>query len=973
MARVKALVNNTPIKLLESEVTREGERAIDQTKIVIPACSAVCIGCNLKILQDAVDLSCMVGAYLFQENALDESGLDHNSFGCVQYPRIDTRLVYDGGVKQNGHRDASPVVSGVITGTPGKVNTQALCFDGTCDYVTYTCETVFDMDLSTPFSHSVWLKTSDVSVPIMSKKATCAASPGLEISLNCSGQVELLITNTTTTNELHIRGDTPVNTCVWTHVTVTYSGVPTDGVVAVKIYINGIEDTYGTIATTLTSSVLNCSDLTYGAYGDGSSKYTGAMDDGALFISKILTEAQVRAMFQQGTIKTTPGRNGDAVLFNGVDSYYEIPYTTDYDFTGTFDIQLWAKWSSTSLGYIFARRTLSGNGIALSVNRLATGDIVAEVDGNNIKTCGTAYNDNAWHFIRIYRGTDNIVHLEVDNVSQSTFTIGSDLTLASPELMVGTNHNRTAYYDGAIGMMRLYTRVLSTVQINRLFSEVEAMSIMKFGGTTTKVSKQIVSKDVIAQSKGEKLGTTEVKAQQYNNRSPEFIVDDLVRNNTCLIPHIHGSCSGIILSRFNADGKLIDIIRDLVQLTGRTFNTDPLGRFHMHDSAFNPTCFVFTHGQCNLNFECIQDDTEIVNDLVVIGETKRYQTIECFSGDGCTTQFCLTFGAVQSRVLLSCVEQKAEEDYNVCVLNKTIIFTCAPPLASCNVKVEYTYEIPLLIRGEKQSSIDLYGRHSKRLVMPWIRTRNDGIRFINGYLNRFKEIRLSLKLTLGVLKNSVNEGDVVRVVNSVKNIDTSYVVKSLTWRYPEMKTVMLVGEFKFDDLEYEKQIIEKLHDLESALTEIKDIRCSEQLEEVLCMTDNINIVSGLSEGLIMAESMTLNDVIDITVVVPAIYGSIFVYCGDDGVYGSEIISSGFTDTGFTSSGFTALPAAPLKTYNLLLESGDNLLKEDGDKILGEGTTPEIVVADTNFTMLLEDGSAILIESGDKLLIDTQDN
>ena len=973
MARVKALVNNTPIKLAESEVTREGERAIDQTKIIVPACSAVCIGCNLKILQDAVDLSCMVGGYMFQGNALDESGLDHNSFGCVQYPRIDTRLVYDGGLKQNGYRDTSAIDAGTITGTPGKVNTQALCFDGTSDYIIYTCESIFDLDLSTPFSHSVWLKTSDVSVPIISKKATGAGSPGYEISLNSSGQVALLITNTTTSNELHIRGDTAVNTCVWTHIAVTYSGVPTDGAAAVKIYVNGKEDTYGIIATTLTSTTLNCSDLTYGAYADGSSKYAGVMDDAALFISKVLTEAQVRSMFQQGTIKSTTGKYGDAVLFNGIDSYYEVPYSTDYDFTATFDIQLWAKWSTTTLGYIFARRTLSGNGIALSVNRLATGDIVAEIDGNNIKTCGTAYNDNAWHFIRIYRGTDNVVHLEVDNVAQSTATVGSNLTLSSPELMIGTNHNRTAYFDGAINMIRLYTRVLSTVQVTRLYSEIEATSIMKFGGTTTKLSKEIIQKEVIAQSKGEKLGTTEVRAQQYNNRTPEFIIDDLVRNNTDLIPHIHGSSSGIILSRFNADGKLIDIIRDLTQLTGRTFNTDPLGRFHMHDNAFNPTCFVFTHGSCSLNFECVQDDTEIINDLVVIGETKRYDTVETFSGDACKTQFCLTFGATTSRVLISGVEKKAEEDYNTCVLNKTITFVSAPASASCNITVEYQYEIPLLIRGEKQSSIDINGRHSKRMVMPWIRTRNDGIRFINGYLNRYKEIRTSLKLTLGVIKNSVNEGDVVRVVNNVKNIDGSFVVKSLTWRYPEMKTVMLVGEFKFDDLEYEKQIIEKLHDLESALTEIKDIRCSEQLEEVMCIADNTNIITGLSEGLIMAESMSLNDVISLTIVVPAVYDQSYVYCGDDGVYGTEIISAGFTESGFTGSGFTAALTATALEYNLLLETGDFLLKEDSDKVLGEGSTPEIVVADTSFTILLENGSAILIENGDNLLLDTQDN
>ena len=76
---------------------------------------------------------------------------------------------------------------------------------------------------------------------------------------------------------------------------------------------------------------------------------------------------------------------------------------------------------------------------------------------------------------------------------------------------------------------------------------------------------------------------------------------------------------------------------------------------------------------------------------------------------------------------------------NIDFLQKTITFNTPPASGSNNISVSYGYEVPLLIRGEKQSSIDTHGRHSKRLVMPWIRTKNDGIRFINGYLGRFKD------------------------------------------------------------------------------------------------------------------------------------------------------------------------------------------------------------------------------------------
>lgn len=908
MARVKVLINNSNVKVISTEVNREGERAIDQSQVVLPASSAACVSDEITILQDAVDLCNIIGAYLMQGGMRDESGLCNNAFGSVSRPRVDTQLLWcvPCGIPNNfGVREITVTDLGNVTCVAGKVGVKAMCFDGTCDYITYAEQCIFGIDQTTQLSTSFWIKSSDVSVPIVSKKATATTDKGWEIGLDACGRVEFRITNTATTNELRVRGDTAVNTCVWTHVAVTYNGVPGCGGSAVDIYINGDLDTKGVITNNLTGCTLNASVVTYGAYADGSTKFTGALDDGCIWVSLRLTEEEVRSVYNVGILEEVTGRTGHSIRFNGVDTFQEIPYTTDFDFTGQFDIMVWARWQGTTNQYFLARRTLSGNGFAISSNRLATGDIVAEIDGNLIKTCGESFNDFNWHFIRVNRDSSNVVHLSVDNVEKNTAVVASNLTLVSPPMMVGTNHNKTAYFTGDIDVIRMYNTSLGTISVDRIYNDIVATSIMKFGGHITKITKEIITKKVIAQSYGDQLGIVEVRAAEYNNKTPEFIIDDIIRSNTCLDPHIHGQCSGLILKIFNADGKIIDIVRDLSQLIGKTFHTDALKRFHLHETAFNNTCFVFEHGVCARNFECVNDDTEIVNDLVVIGETKKYDTICSFSGDGVETQFQLDHGSTSINVKISGTEKVPEQDYNYCLLNKTITFTCAPACGACNIVVEYQYELPLLIRGQKQSSIDINGRHSKRLVMPWIRTRNDGIRFINGYLNRFKEIRASLKLELGVMKNSLTEGDVVRVINNIKNIDNTFVVKSLTWVYPEMKTNVLLGEFKFDDLEYEKQIIEKLHDLESAITEIKDLRCSEQLEEILALTDGFNIIEGALCGTVFVETLSLTDGITITVVSPGIYNQ-STYNGGD-IYGTNPVPGGFTCSGFTCSGFTVVP------------------------------------------------------------------
>ena len=148
--------------------------------------------------------------------------------------------------------------------------------------------------------------------------------------------------------------------------------------------------------------------------------------------------------------------------------------------------------------------------------------------------------------------------------------------------------------------------------------------------------------------------------------------------------------------------------------------------------------------------------------------------------------------------------------------------------------------------------------------------------------------------------------DIIQKIKQKKelaDIDDTFVVKSLTWKYPDMKTEVLVGEYRFDDLEYEKSIIEKLHDLESALTEIKDIKCSEQLEEVIVISDSTNVICAVSDGIVFVQSLSLGSSFTITTVSPAIYGSSTSKYNDVVVYGTVQVISGFVPSGFTGAGF----------------------------------------------------------------------
>jgi hypothetical protein len=87
-------------------------------------------------------------------------------------------------------------------------------------------------------------------------------------------------------------------------------------------------------------------------------------------------------------------------------------------------------------------------------------------------------------------------------------------------------------------------------------------------------------------------------------------------------------------------------------------------------------------------------------------------------------------------------------------------------------------------------------------------------------------------------------------------------VKSITWNYPSMTTQIEVGEYYFGYFESDKQIVQKLHDLEGAVTANKTLIDFESPEEVLPeITDAIiQIVSqNFTESLSITQSDTIRE------------------------------------------------------------------------------------------------------------------
>ena len=550
---------------------------------------------------------------------------------------------------------------------------------------------------------------------------------------------------------------------------------------------------------------------------------------------------------------------GKALSFNGTSTYSEINDATNLNFSGEFETFIWVKWSSTNKQYLLTKRTTSSNGFGISVNHTTAGDVALELNGTTLISSSAGFNDGNNHLIRVTRDSSNLVTLYIDKVSKGTATISHNLTTTG-KLRIGRDESNT-YFTGSIDSVRLYKGTPSTdFNGNLVYNNRNPRSVMKFGGRVTKIQKETTHQKAKCLSFGKELAEIEIRGDIYDLKTPEYIIEDLITNNTTLTYVGKGNATGVVLDKYIANGKMIDILRDFSALTGYIFYTNGSKQLVFEPNKFTDIDFKFEHGVNAKILTTEYDDTEIVNDIIVLGENLRYNTIETFTADGNANSFPINNTAISTRVTINGTEKVPEIDFTVDGIGKSVLMSTVPTNGA-TVVITYEYEKPLYIRGTKQTSIAKYGVHAKRLIMPWIKTRSDGVRFVQSYLSKYMDIRLNIKLDVPTLFNSIQENDVVHVKNTIKNIDEDFVIKGIKWKYPEYITEIDVGEFSFDYLEIDKQITEKLHDLEDAFTTNKEIREYESPEELLALVDTFvqNAIDIYSETLNIGDSTNIYD------------------------------------------------------------------------------------------------------------------
>jgi len=167
------------------------------------------------------------------------------------------------------------------------------------------------------------------------------------------------------------------------------------------------------------------------------------------------------------------GVSGNALSFDGVDDYVDIPNTSDLHFHSGFTLSVWAKFNNYNQDNLIVGKhisgTVSGYFIGVQDNKFDFYVSNSPLPGNKQRLrTPSAYNDNQWHHITgVYDGTSQYLYVDGVLIAEQTQKYSS---VNSANIRMGgmfQGENKGAFI-GSIDEIRIYDRALNKTEIYEL-------------------------------------------------------------------------------------------------------------------------------------------------------------------------------------------------------------------------------------------------------------------------------------------------------------------------------------------------------------------------------------------------------------------------------------------------------------------------------------------------------------------------
>ena len=261
-----------------------------------------------------------------------------------------------------------------------------------------------------------------------------------------------------------------------------------------KLYIDDSLD-----VNTTTISFESSINVTNIGRNPGYGEYWHGNVSTVLIYDRILTTQELTQIYNSLRITTFPALlnnvtysndNSGSLVFNGTNSYIDVPYTQTA--VTKYSISMWVKTTQSNTTLIYNRGITSTSGVSITL-KIGSGKVqFIPCDGDGIvfgTLASTIINDNLWHHIVVVmNGTSGLTPTEqnfnsfikiyVDNNLETLTFTGAMFAPALPytglqNLQIGRSVAWNEYYSGQIGTVQIFTKALTATEVRGIYTGLE--------------------------------------------------------------------------------------------------------------------------------------------------------------------------------------------------------------------------------------------------------------------------------------------------------------------------------------------------------------------------------------------------------------------------------------------------------------------------------------------------------------------
>lgn len=293
--------------------------------------------------------------------------------------------------------------------------------------------------------------------------------------------------------------------------------------------------------------------------------------------------------------------------------------------------------------------------------------------------------------------------------------------------------------------------------------------------------------------------------------SPEAIVQNIIDNNTSTLTYASSETSGVTIGPYIAQGYAMDIIKDMMDILDWDIRIDVSNNFYFRPKGIIDNGQVFQDGVNGFSVGTWNEDnfTQFFNHVKIVGGFESFLTQE--SSGSLDTTFNLNYKPSGSMQITVGGTEQTPDTYTVDVENKQVVFAGAVNSPTFT----YSYNLPVVVDNQNDSSIIQYGEVFLRKQSEWLNNFSDARRYSQQLLDVYSEPLITTKVIKSVLDFTTQVGEQIRVVDEKRNKDKSLVVKKIILDGTTGTTTYEFGTRIFVLFDWQREVQTRIKKLEN--------------------------------------------------------------------------------------------------------------------------------------------------------------